>query len=117
MSNILNTMIEKTVLDYLAEKLDVPVYMEVPEKVPSKYVLVEKTGGGVENYVFSATIAIQSIASTLAEAAELNLKAINAMMNIVNERDVSRAEYGSDYNFTDITTKEYRYQAVFYLSF
>lgn len=117
MSNILNTMIEKTVLDYLAEKLDVPVFMEVPENVPSKYVLVEKTGGGMENYIFTATFAIQSIASTLAEAAELNVKAINAMLNIVNERDVSRAEYGSDYNFTDTTTKEYRYQAVFYLSF
>lgn len=35
-------MIEKTVLDYLNRKLDVPVYMEVPEKPEKEYVVIEK---------------------------------------------------------------------------
>ena len=37
-------MIEKTVLDYLNRKLDVPVYMEVPEKPEKEYVVIRKNG-------------------------------------------------------------------------
>ena len=47
-------MIEKTVLDYLNRKLDVPVYMEVPEKPEKEYVVIEKTGSGAENHICSA---------------------------------------------------------------
>ena len=44
-------MIEKTVLNYLNRKLDVPVYMEVPEKPEKEYVVIEKTGSGAENHI------------------------------------------------------------------
>ena len=50
-------MIEKTVLDYLNRKLDVPVYMEVPEKPEKEYVVIEKTGSGAENHICSAVFA------------------------------------------------------------
>lgn len=39
-------MIEKVVLNYLLERMGVPVYMEEPEKPPQSYVIIEKTGGG-----------------------------------------------------------------------
>lgn len=106
-------MIEKTVLDYLSAKLIAPVYMETPEKIPSTYILVEKTGGGCENYIYRATLAIQSIAPTLYEAAELNEAAKSAMFCITDTENVSRCELNSDYNFTNSDTKQYRYQAVF----
>ena len=35
-------MIEETVRKHLAGELDVPVYMELPEKPPAAFVLVEK---------------------------------------------------------------------------
>ncbi|MEI3522518.1 MAG: hypothetical protein V8Q40_16595 [Anaerosacchariphilus sp.] len=51
-------MIETTVLDYLSDKLDVPVYMEEPEKPPKQYVIIEKTGSGRKNYINSAMLAL-----------------------------------------------------------
>lgn len=106
-------MIEKIVLDYLNETLSVPVYLEKPTTPISEYIIIEKTGSGIENYIRSATIAIQSYADSLFYAAELNEKVKVAMDNIIVLDDVSKSELNSDYNFTDTTKKEYRYQAVY----
>lgn len=35
------------------------------------------------------------------------------MDDLVNESEVSGVYLNADYNFTDVETKEYRYQAVF----
>lgn len=107
-------MIEKTLYDYLNAKLTVPAYMELPaDGYPSSYVLIEKTGSSRENRIDRATVAIQSIAPTLYEAAVLNEHVKGAMDDAVELGDISRVELNSDYNFTDQTKKEYRYQAVF----
>lgn len=108
-------MIEKIVLDYLNNTLRVSAFMEKPANQPEKYVLLEKTGGSSENYIKSATIAIQSYAGTLSEAATLNEEVKTAMDNIVILNDVMSSELNSDYNFTDTTKKQYRYQAVYEL--
>lgn len=106
-------MIETTVLDYLNSVLDVPVYMEKPDKEPMQYVLIEKTSGSVENHIHSATFALQSYADTLYSAAMLNEKVKEAMNDIIYNADVSRSALNTDYNFTDTTKKQYRYQAVY----
>ena len=109
-------MIEKTILDYLTSNLDVPVYMERPEEVPDSWVLIEKTGSGFSRRgcLFTAMIAVQSYAPSMYEAAVLNEQVRDLMLAIAgSEGDVTRCELNSDYNFTDTTTKEYRYQAVF----
>lgn len=108
-------MIEKIVLDYLNNTLRVSAFMEKPANPPEKYVLLEKTGGSSENYIKSATIAIQSYAGTLYEAATLNEEVKTAMDNIVILNDVMGSDLNSDYNFTDTTKKQYRYQAVYEL--
>lgn len=106
-------MIENIVLDYLNNTLKVPVYMEKPANSPEKYVLLEKTGSSSENFIKSATIAIQSYAGSLYEAAVLNEEIKDAMDNIVILNDVMGSKLNSDYNFTDTTKKKYRYQAVY----
>ena len=106
-------MIEKTVLDYLTATLEVKVCMEESEKMPTEYVLVEKTGAGEENHIKSATLVVQSYAQTLFKAAELNVKVKEAMENIIPLNDISRCNLNTDYNFTDTQRKKYRYQAVF----
>lgn len=106
-------MIEKIVYDYLSEALTVPVRLEVPENPPERFVLLEKTGSGVENHIYSATIAVQSWAEALFEAAALNEQVKEAMDGIVRLPEVCRCRLNSDYNFTDTATKRYRYQAVF----
>ena len=106
-------MIELTVLNYLSEKLTVPVYMETPEEIPESYVLIAKNGGGMENQIWSAMFAVQSIAPTLYDAAVLNETVIAAMLAMPDETEVSKCGLNSDYNFTDPDSKQYRYQAVF----
>lgn len=106
-------MIEKIVYDYMSEVLPVPVCLEVPENPPERFVLLEKTGSGVENHIYSATIAVQSWAETLFEAAELNEQVKATMDGIVQLPEICRCRLNSDYNFTDTATKRYRYQAVF----
>lgn len=108
-------IIEEIVLNYLSENLEVPVLMEVPLDVePVKsYVVLEKTSTSEENFICRATFAIQSIAPTLYEAATLNLCVKKAMRDIEVLPEISACSLNSDYNFTDTTTKTYRYQAVF----
>lgn len=110
-------MIETAVLDYLKSVLSVPVYMEKPTDSVKEYVMIEKTGSGKENYINSATFAIQSYSTSLYKAAELNEQVKNAMDTIKYSADVSSAKLNSDYNYTDTTTKSYRYQAVYDLVF
>lgn len=110
-------MIEYSILDYLANTLSVPVYMETPEdyKNPSTkdFVRIEKTGSGKSNHIFTATFAIQSYSDTLNKAALLNEAVKNAMEGIITLDNIVSVDLNSDYNFTDTSTKQYRYQAVF----
>ena len=104
-------MIELTVLNYLSEELDVPVYMETPEEIPESYVLIQKTGSGRDNRVDRATVALQSIAPSLYEAAVLN-ENVKAAMDTMND-GIFGADLNSDYEYTNQQTKQYRYQAVY----
>lgn len=114
-------MIEKTVLDYLSAAFaasgsdpGVPVGMEKPSPLAPTYIVIEKTGSGRENRLRSATLAIQSVAPTLYEAAVLS-DGVIALMDALPgaSANVFRVDCDSDYNFTDTQTKEPRYQAVF----
>lgn len=108
-------MIEKIVLDYLNNALPVPVWMEIPkgETLPEEYVLLEKTGSSIENYIHYSTLAIQSYADSMYAAAALN-EAVKAAMDAIIILDaIGKSKLNSDYNFTDTETKEYRYQAVY----
>lgn len=111
-------MIEKIILDYLnqcitEDALGIKAYMERPAVKPDSYVLIEKTGGGEDNHIKHSTLAIQSIGKTLFEAASLNESIKDFMRDAISLNEVAKVEINSDYNFTDSTTMEYRYQAVF----
>jgi hypothetical protein len=107
-------MIEITVREFLLKKLvSCPVFMEEPEEIPPRYIILEKVGGGKSNGLKSATIAIQSYGASLEDAAMLNEEVKEALEDIDNQDPISSAELNSDYNFTDTETHRYRYQAVY----
>lgn len=118
-------MIELILLNYLKNALDVPVLMEKPTSAEIKeFVLIEKTGSSTENHVNTAIFAVQSWSDSLYHAAELNEAVKNALFGngvtsygIATIPDISRCELNSDYEYTDTTTKSYRYQAVIDLVF
>ncbi|MBR5909038.1 MAG: hypothetical protein IKZ66_03570 [Schwartzia sp.] len=107
-------MIEKTVLDYLNNALSVDCFMEMPEGTPdSSFIVIEKTGSDTTNFINKSTIAVQSYARTLYEAALLNDDVKATMEALTQLPSVSRCDLNSDYNFTDTAMRIYRYQAVF----
>ena len=106
-------MIEKTILDYLNSRLDEPVYMEEPISPSGSYVIIEKTGGNIQEHISHSTLAIQSYAASMYGAASLNDRIIGEMINAIKLDEITDVELNSNYNFTDTETKKYRYQAVF----
>ncbi len=110
-------MIEKIILDYLSSILDYPCYMEKPENAPDEFILIERTSGSSENYIQSATFAVQSYSTSLYGAAALNEKAVEAMEGLTELNSISKSKKETDYNFTDTSKKGYRYQAVFDITY
>ncbi len=107
-------MIEKILYDYLNEKLTVPVYMEIPNPIPGRFYLLEKTSGGLDDEeIYRATFALQSYGASLLDSATMNVAGINAMLAAAELDDVSEVNLNSDYNYSDTTRKRHRYQAVF----
>lgn len=109
-------MIEKVLRDYLADMLDVPVYLVQPEpgSRPASYVFIEKTGSGEDDMILTSTLAVQSYAESHAAAALLNI-AVKSCMELMPAMtdEVTAVRLNSDYNFTDTGTKLPRYQAVY----
>ena len=106
-------MLEKILFDYLNENLTVPAVLEKPAPLPNSFVVIERTGGSMSNRIESATVTIQSYGGSMYEAAALNESVKNLMMRSVALPEISSCELNSNYNYTDLTEKRYRYQAVF----
>ena len=106
-------MIEETIYDYLTGA-GITAYMEIPEGggvLP--YIVIERTGGGEENRIRHATVVIQSYAASLHGAARLNEQVKALMDDIGILPEIAACDLNSDYNFSDIEKKHYRYQAVY----
>lgn len=106
-------MIELVIKKYLDGHLSVPSFFEHEPAMPERYVIVEKTSSGRKDFALSATFAFQSYAPSLQKAAELNEEVKRVVDGLLVLDEVSGIRLNSDYNFTDVETKEYRYQAVF----
>lgn len=109
-------MIEKIILDFLSSKVSTPVKTEIPQNPPTNFYLIEKTGGSQAINIKRSTIVIQSYAESLYEAANLNDIVKEYMLGsegLLTLNEIVSVVLGSDYNYTDTTTKKYRYQAVF----
>lgn len=115
-------IIEATLIDYLI-RANIPgvngnVYAETPKVIPEEYIVIDKTGNSHTNGIDRATIAIQSISShSLLVAAQINSDVINAMGDFTGVENIFGVHLQSDYNFTNQATKQYRYQAVFEITY
>ena len=109
--------IEYTLLDYLITNMQVPCYMEEPKDPDNRYVLIEKTGSSKENFIRSATFAIQSYGATMEQAVDLNEEVKAVMDEFWKHHAVYSCKLNSDYNFTDTDTHRYRYQAVYEITY
>jgi len=106
-------MIELIVLNHLNGKLAESVHLEKPSAQTGTYVVFEKTSSSKNNHLPSATIAFQSYAESLYDAVELNGRVKTAVESMIELDEIRGLTLIGDYNFTDASTKEYRYQAVY----
>lgn len=106
-------MIEATIIEYLSGQLTVPVYGGMPSHPPASFVTVEKTGGRRENRLDAATLAVQSWAASIEQAAQLNEQVKAAMFGSIELDSISSCDLDTDYNYTDSVRQRPRYQAVF----
>ena len=107
-------MIEVAILNYLNGTLPVSTYMMRPENPPEQYCLMELTGSSLNEHIYTSTLAIQTYAPTLYDAAQIAWSACDAMREAADLlAEIASVDLNSIYNFTDPETKQPRYQAVF----
>ncbi len=106
-------MIEVIILNHLKFKLSIPIHLEKPETAPPEYVLFEKIGSDRSNHLLASTFAFQSYSDTMYGAAALNEEVKKAVDSLIELNEIASVKLNTDYNFTDTTTKKYRYQAVY----
>lgn len=106
-------MIEAILIQYLNANLSVPAYAQRPADVSGSYVVIDKTGSSTRNRITAATVAIQSYADRLLDAAMLNEEVKAVMDGLVELDEIGSVKLMTDYNFTSTTAKQYRYQAVY----
>ena len=113
--------------EYLIEKLGImldpiPVYAEVPESNPNpsnnheEFYVLQKIGSSRTNHILVSNIAIQSYAGCRLRTIQMNEILKEAVENLLQFNEISRVELNSDYDFTDTTKKQPRYQAVFVIT-
>lgn len=106
-------MIEVTLKNYIENKIKVSVYLEKPANPTLPFIIIEKTGSNLNEHVYSTTFAIQSYGASLYAAATLNESVKACMSEFYKEGSIANCNLNSDYNYTDVQSKEYRYQAVY----
>jgi hypothetical protein len=110
-------MIEEIIIDYLGDQQTLPVYAELPVNPPAEYIVLQRTGGAEENLIREATVAVQAVTKeSRFRAAHLAEALRTTMLGIVARKEISHCSVNAGpYDFTDSTTKAYRYQTVYTL--
>ena len=105
-------MIELELKKHLEDRTKLDVYLMLPINKPKEFISFERIGGNYDNMLKSSTFTIQSWGESLFSVATLNERIKDYLNEFVENEKVSKVKINSDYNFTDTTTKKYRYQIV-----
>lgn len=109
--------IESILIGYLNGK-GYTAYGEEPEKPPREYLVVGKVGSRHENHIDGAIMTIRSYSGTMAQAGDLNKQVKRLMLYDFPElAEIVSVNLNSDYPQVDPTTKRYRYQAVYDITY
>ena len=107
-------MIETRVLNCIENYTGIPAYMEMPEKPPEAFAIVERIGGTLNEHIYHSIIAVKTYAPFLCDAAHNSELIQQALIyQMINEDDVIQVILNSSSNNTDQFTKSPRYQALF----
>lgn len=106
-------MIEKTIMDFLHGRMNVPVRAEVPSPPDSEYVIVVRTGGSEKDFLHTSQIAIISNGRTMLRAAGLHESVKSHMDGLTTLDEVTKVKLLDEGNVTDAMVKRHRYQGIY----
>lgn len=107
-------MIELDIKKFIEDEFEYPAFMERPQTAIDTFFVIEKISGSRDEQIDFARIAIQPYAPSMYQAASLCEQLNDEMLNnFVALPNITKVELNSSYNYTDTTTKKYRYQSIF----
>ena len=106
--------IVKEYLDTVFSEDSIPVLLETPKTLPSKFIVFTLIDRGKENRINEVTLEFMSYADSKIESAEIDEKVREAMENIVTYPDIA-CRFGGGNDNPDNTLKKYRYRCYFNL--
>lgn len=109
----MNYSIEQALIEWL-ESNGFAAYAQVPKNRPTRFVTVERTGGGVEDLVDHPLVAVQTWAKTQAQAEEDAVDVRNLALTAARPVGVNSMRVNSGpYKFYDEDSMMPRYQTLF----
>ena len=101
--------VEKVVIDYLTEKLDIPVDAEIPNNEPQsanpdEFVVVESTSGTYDHNskLGNHSLVVQAYAQSRAQASNIAIDVADKLTDIADgDNAICKADVGVPYNFSD----------------
>ncbi|MBR2591894.1 MAG: hypothetical protein IKD62_02890 [Oscillospiraceae bacterium] len=110
--------IEEILIAYLRQR-DLPgigseVYAEKPVSPPDAYVTIQRTGGHAKDHLRHYTVHIDVFSKvSKLRAMQIHEELLSAMQEAPNYiQDVFQCALNSDYDASDVRTKEYRFQSL-----
>lgn len=102
--------VERVVAEFLLEKTDIPVYLEVPKDRPSEFITVEQTSTGGTRFAKIVYLAVQSWAETRKLAEEISEMVEEAVFELDEIPNFFNPNATQTYRFPDPASKQQRYQ-------
>ena len=106
-------MIEVTLKEYLEDNLSVPVELEVPKSIPTKYVLLQIIDAGRIEHINAATFNVIVRGSTLYSAAQLRDEVKSLLFDSITLSCISHVDQGGELADIDSANKVYQYELTF----
>lgn len=111
-------MIEVTLIEYLNDVLDCQCYAEIPPNRPDRFVVVQKIDGGKVLSHNMVTFNVECYEKTKYSACDLADEVKTLIFDFVdNADDVYLVTLGGERDNTNASTKEYRYELVFNITY
>lgn len=111
-------MIEELIINHLNEGLSgVCASAMIPAVRPALFVTVERTGGSIENHVKQGMFVTDCYAGSVLDAALLCETVILLMETLPEHDEVASVRLNSHYNDTDTELHEYKYGALFEVTY
>lgn len=111
-------MIEALIINHLNAGLTgVQAHALIPHNKPRTFVVIERTGGSIDNLIKQGMFVADCFAPSVLEAAQLCENVIELMMSLTDHNEIASVRLNSHYNDTDTALHEYKYGALFEITY